>query len=162
YLLVNAVNQRIDKGPVNIVSDPKRPDRAVETGVSCIACHYRGINPKSDQIREYVDKNPKAFARGDAELIRALYVPEAKMKALMDEDAERFRRAVEKTGNKITIAEPVMAVTLRYEADVDLATAAAEAGLPAAGVPAPAGGAGRRARPPRAADGARGPRAPRR
>jgi WD40 repeat protein/mono/diheme cytochrome c family protein len=132
FMLVNAVNQRIDKGPVNIVSDPKRPDRAVETGVSCIACHYRGINPKSDQIRDYVDKNPKAFSRGDAELIRALYAPEAKMKALMDEDAERFRRAVEKTGNKITIAEPVMAVTLRYEADVDLATAAAEAGLSAA------------------------------
>jgi WD40 repeat protein/mono/diheme cytochrome c family protein len=132
YMLVNAINQRIDKGPVNIVSDPKRPDRAVETGVSCIACHYRGINPKSDQIRDYVDRNPKAFSRADAELIRALYVPEAKMKALMDEDAERFRRAVEKTGNKITAAEPVMAVTLRYEADVDLATAAAEAGLPAA------------------------------
>jgi WD40 repeat protein len=132
FMLVNAINQRIDKGPVAIVSDPKRPDRAVETGVSCINCHYRGINPKSDQIRDYVDKNTRAFSRADAELIRALYVPEVKMKSLMDEDAERFRLAVEKTGNRITAAEPVMAVTLRYETDVDLVTAAAEAGLPTA------------------------------
>jgi WD40 repeat protein/mono/diheme cytochrome c family protein len=131
YMLVNAVNERIDKGPVAIVSDPKRPDRAVETGVSCMNCHYTGILPKADQIRAHVDKNPRAFSRADAELIKALYVPEAKMKALMDEDAERFRRALEKTGNKVTAAEPVMTVTLRYEADVDLPTAAAEAGLPA-------------------------------
>jgi mono/diheme cytochrome c family protein len=131
YMLVNAVNERIDKGPLAIVSDPKRPDRAVETGISCMGCHYSGINPKTDQMRAHVDKNPQLFSRADVELIKALYVPEAKMKALMDEDAERFRRALEKTGNKVTAAEPVMTCTLRYEADVDLVAAAAEAGLPA-------------------------------
>ena len=126
YILVNANNQRIDKGNTAIVSDPKRPDRAVEAGVSCMYCHVRGILPKADQIRDHVGKNPKAFSRADAELIRALYVPETKMKALMDEDAERFRKAVEKTGNKIGSAEVVMTMTLRYEADVDLPTLAAE------------------------------------
>jgi WD40 repeat protein/mono/diheme cytochrome c family protein len=129
YMLVNKDNQRIDKGPIAIVSDPKRPDRAVETGVSCMSCHYRGILPKDDQVRDYADKNPKAFSRADAELVRALYVPQKKMRGLMDEDAERFRKALEKTGNKVTAAEPVMAITLRYEADVDLPTVAAEAGL---------------------------------
>jgi WD40 repeat protein len=94
-----------------------------------MSCHYRGINPKDDQIRDHVDKNPKAFSKGDAELIRALYVPAKKMRALMDEDAERFRKALEKTGNKISAFEPVMTLTLRYEGDVDLATAAAELGL---------------------------------
>jgi WD40 repeat protein len=132
YMLVNNNNQRIDKGPIAIVSDPKRPDRAVETGVSCMSCHYRGILPKDDQVHDYVDKNSKAFSRADAEVIRALYAPQKKMRALMDEDAERFRKALEKTGNKVTAAEPVMAITLRYEADVDLPTVAAEAGLPLA------------------------------
>ena len=129
YILVNANNVRQDKGNTAIVSDPKRPDRAVEAGLSCINCHARGINPKVDQIREHVSKNPKAFSRADADLIRALYVPEAKMKALMDEDCERFRKAIEKTGNKIGSAEVVMTMTLQYEADVDLATLAAEAGV---------------------------------
>jgi WD40 repeat protein/mono/diheme cytochrome c family protein len=129
YILVNANNVRTDKGATAIVSDPKRPDRAVEAGVSCINCHARGILPKDDQIRDHVAKNPKAFAKADAELIRALYPPAAKTRALMDEDAKRFRKALEKTGNKIGSAEVVMAMTLRYEADVDAATLAAEAGV---------------------------------
>jgi WD40 repeat protein/mono/diheme cytochrome c family protein len=129
YMIVNANNLRLDKAATAIVSDAKRPDKAVENGVSCMSCHYRGINPKDDQIRDYVDKNPKAFSRGDAELIRALYVPVKKMRALMDEDAERFRKALEKTGNKVSAFEPVMTLTLRYEGDVDLATAASELGL---------------------------------
>jgi WD40 repeat protein/mono/diheme cytochrome c family protein len=130
YMLVNARNERIDKGPTAIVSDPKRPDRAVEAGLSCVGCHARGINPKDDQIRDHLAKNPGAFSRADAERIRALYVPASRMRALMDEDAERFRRAVEKTGGKIgASAETVMTMTLRYEADVDLPALAAEVGL---------------------------------
>src|SRR5262249_32944258 len=54
YVLVNANNQRLDKGPTAIVSDPKRPDRAVEAGISCMNCHARGIIPKDDQIRAHV------------------------------------------------------------------------------------------------------------
>ncbi len=129
YCLVNANDQRQNKGNTAIVSDPKRPDRAVDAGVSCMACHARGINPKDDQIRDHVAKNPKFFKRADAETIRALYVPKEKMRALMAEDSERFRKALEKTGNKVSPTEPVMNATLRYEADVDLPTLAAEIGL---------------------------------
>lgn len=129
YLLVNANNVRQDKGATAIVSDPKRPDRAVESGLSCMACHARGINFKDDQIRAHVAKNRKAFGRKDAELISALYVPKEKMHALMEEDAERFRKAVEKTGNRVDRAEVVMSMTLRYESDVDLPTLAAEVGM---------------------------------
>ena len=58
------------------------------------------------------------------------------MRALMDEDAERFRKALEKTGNKVSASEPVMTATLRYEADVDLPTLAAEVGAEAGGTAA--------------------------
>jgi WD40 repeat protein len=129
YILVNANNVRQNKGATAIVSDPKRPDRAVEAGVSCMNCHATGILQKADQIRAHVAKNPKAFSRADAEVIRALYVPDEKMKRLMDEDAQRFKKAVEKTGNKIGSAEVVMTMTLQYESDVDLPTLAAEAGV---------------------------------
>jgi hypothetical protein len=129
YVLVNANNVRVDKAPTAIVSDAKRPDRAVEAGVSCMHCHARGILPKDDQIRDHVTKNRKAFSRTDAELIHALYPPAKKMRALMEADAERFRKALEKTGNKTTANEVVLAMTLRYEADVDLPTLAAELGV---------------------------------
>ncbi len=129
YVLVNANNVRVNKAPTEIVSDAKRPDRAVEAGLSCMHCHQRGINVKDDQIRDHVGKNKKAFSRADSELVRALYPPAKKMRALMEEDSERFRKAIEKTGNKVTAAEVVLAMTLRYEADVDLPTIAAELGV---------------------------------
>ncbi|HZY90037.1 MAG TPA: WD40 repeat domain-containing protein, partial [Gemmataceae bacterium] len=131
YMLVNANNQRIDKGPTAIVSDAKRPDRAVEVGISCLSCHAAGINFKDDQIRDHVAKNAKSFSRADAALVRALYLPKERTRALMEEDAARFRKALEKTGNKVSPSEVIMTMALRYEADVDLPTLAAEAGVKA-------------------------------
>jgi WD40 repeat protein len=129
YILVNANNVRLDKGPIAIVSDPKRPDRSVEAGVSCMGCHISGILPKDDQIRDHVAKNAKAFSRNDADIVKALYVPKEKMKALMEDDADRYRKAIEKTGARLSAYEVVSTMTLRYEADVDLATLAAEVGV---------------------------------
>src|SRR5262249_23331661 len=96
FMLVNANGVRVDKAPVGIVSDPKRPDRQVETGISCMSCHVRGINFKDDQIRDHVARSPKAFSKVEVETVRALYVPADKMRALMEDDAERYRKAVEK------------------------------------------------------------------
>lgn len=130
FMLVNARNERINKGPVNLVSDPKRPDRAVECAVSCFGCHYTGILPKSDQIRAFVEQNQRHFSRQDIETVRALYVPEEVMRRLMEKDMARFREAVEKTGGRITASEPIMLATLRYEANQDLSAVATEIGLP--------------------------------
>lgn len=129
YMIVNANGVRLDKASTALVSDPKRPDRAVETGISCMSCHYAGINFKDDQIREYVRSNPAAFSPSDAEVVLALYPPAERMRALMQEDAERFRVALEKTGSRVSVFEPIITMTLRYEEDVDLPTAAAETGL---------------------------------
>lgn len=129
FMLVNAAGIRIDKGPIAIVSDPKRPDRAVEPGISCMSCHLAGINPKDDQVRDFVAKNPRAFKRTETEVIRALYVPAERTKKAMEHDAAKYRHAVEATGAKVTKTEPVSTLTMRYEADLDLASAAAEAGF---------------------------------
>lgn len=131
YLLVDRNGRRIDRAPVEIVSDPKRPDRAVETGLSCLSCHVRGILPKADQVRAHVGKNPQAFSKADADTVRALYPPEARMRALMDEDSERFVQALKKLGISPDAVEPITAATLRYEAVMDLSTTLAELGLPA-------------------------------
>jgi WD40 repeat protein len=131
FMLVDANNRRIDKAPTAIVSDPRRPDRAVEPGVSCMSCHLTGIQPKTDQIRSHVVRNPAAFAKSDAEIVRALYPPEKAMTKLMEEDAECYRRAVGQCGCKVTEADPVSVAAVRYEADLDARSAAAEVGLSA-------------------------------
>ena len=129
YIIMKSDNTRIDKGPVAVVSDPKRPDRAVEAGVSCMSCHVTGIIPKADQIREHLDKKPNAFSRTDADTIRALYPGKDKVLAAMEEDGKRYAEAVAKTGAKVARNEAVSTITIKYEADIDLGLAAAEVGL---------------------------------
>ncbi len=129
YLLVNAAGQRIDRAPVEIVSDPNRPDRVVENGVSCMGCHARGIIAKADQVRAHVEKNPNAFGAADAEAVRALYAPAEKTRSLMNQDERRFVVALTKAGVDADGPEPVSAAVKRFEGVLDLPAAAAEVGL---------------------------------
>ncbi len=129
YLLVDAKGQRIDKGPTAIVSDPRRPDRAVENGLSCIACHARGIIDKTDQVRGHVLKNPKAFSPTALETILALYPPPEILAALIRADAKRFQEAVAKTGAPLSTTEPIAALAARFETELDLPLVAAEAAV---------------------------------
>ena len=131
YIIVNAKDQRLDKAPTAIVSDPKRPDRAVEAGVSCMSCHITGILPKADQVRDHVDKNPKAFGRTELSVIKALYPGKDATTKLMEDDAKKYAEAVAKTGAKVSRYEAVSTITLKYEADLDITAAVAEAGVSA-------------------------------
>lgn len=132
YMLVDAQGRQIDKGPTQIVSDPRRPDRAVVNGLSCMSCHSRGIIAKEDQIRPHVQRNRNAFTKDELERILALYGSQEQLSRAMDEDAERFRKAVEKTGAKVSTTEAIVALVQRFEAEMDVTLAAAELGIPAA------------------------------
>jgi len=129
YLLVDAAGQRIDKGPTAIVSDPRQPDRAVVNGLSCMSCHVRGTISKRDQIRQHVERRPESFSTEEVASILAIYPPDDSFETLLREDAKRFARAVEATGGKVGGAEPIVALAQRFEAELDLPLAAAEAGL---------------------------------
>ncbi|MGE0376368.1 MAG: SUMF1/EgtB/PvdO family nonheme iron enzyme [Planctomycetaceae bacterium] len=129
YLLVDASGKRIDKGPVNIVSDPQRPDRSVINGLSCMTCHTAGMIPKADQIRASVEKNPGAFADDERKTIFSLYPRTETINRLMDQDKERFVRALEQAGISSTKQDPILQLARRFEQELDLSIAAAEAGL---------------------------------
>ncbi len=130
YFLVDRNGKRIDRGPVEIVSDPQRPDKAVEAGLSCMSCHAAGFIHKADQVRAHVLKNPQAFPKADIDTVKGLYPSDPKFRSLIDEDNKRFLQALANLGVKKDDApEPVTTVTLRYEGVIDLAGAAAEAGL---------------------------------
>jgi WD40 repeat protein/mono/diheme cytochrome c family protein len=131
YMLVDGAGRRIDRAPVEIVSDPKRPDRVVENGLSCMSCHAQGVIAKADQVRAHVLKSRASFAAAEVASVKALYPTEAALKARFDEDAERFTRALAKLGIRADEPEPVSAAALRYEGTLDLATMAAELGLQA-------------------------------
>jgi tetratricopeptide (TPR) repeat protein len=129
YFLTTGAGKRLDKGPLAIVSDPRRPDRAVENGISCMSCHARGLVPKDDQVREHVLKNLAAFSREDRDTVLALYPPREKFAALVRADSRRFQEAVAKTGAPLSASEPVVAAALHFEAEMGLPLVAAEAGV---------------------------------
>jgi WD40 repeat protein len=131
YMLVDGNGRRVERAAIEIVSDPNRPDRFVEAGLSCMNCHARGLLAKADQVRAHIAQNPNAFSQEDREAVQSLYPPEATLRALMEADTERYLHALAKTGVSANEPEPIFSTALRYEATVDLALAAAEAGLSA-------------------------------
>jgi mono/diheme cytochrome c family protein len=129
YLLVDGSGKRIDQGPTSIVTDPKQLDRTVTNGVSCMSCHYTGTIPKTDEVGAAVRANPKAF-KNSADIL-ALYRDPKELGAVLDEDAKRFAGALGKIGisSLSRSGEPVSAMALRFQQELDLRTAACEFGL---------------------------------
>jgi serine/threonine-protein kinase len=87
YLLVNGKDERIDEGPIQVVSDPLKTSGtpAIVTGVSCMACHKHGTIPFTDTVRE----GSAVFADAERHLKR-LYPGAKKMGQLVREDEDRF------------------------------------------------------------------------
>jgi formylglycine-generating enzyme required for sulfatase activity len=129
YLLVDAAGQRLDQAPPNLVTNRKNPKEPVVNGISCMTCHTRGVIDKADQVREQAENNAGAFTRAERESILALYPPHARFAALLQEDADRFAAAVKKTGAPLTGTDPVVELASRYDWELDLSLAAAEAGV---------------------------------
>jgi hypothetical protein len=128
YMIIDAEGRRIDKGPVEVVSDPKRPDRAVETGLSCMGCHVNGLIEKGDQVSAQMEKRMGKRPVGHGRFGETYG---GQFDTLLAKDAQRFQGALKQTGAHVCKADPVLAVALRYEAPLDLGLAAAEVGLPA-------------------------------
>ena len=129
YLLVDERGDRINVGPTNIVSDPKRVDRAVTNGVSCMSCHYSGVIPKKDEIGIAVQRNRRAFE--EHEEILALYRDQEELDELFDKDTKRFSSVLSSLGitNLSRSGESISAMSLRFQEDIDLNQVACEFGL---------------------------------
>jgi hypothetical protein len=129
YMIVNKDGNRIDSAPIEIVSDPYRQDHVVINGLSCMGCHSRGLIDKVDQVRSTVLQNRNVYSEEEVEHVLALYPEASRFATLLGQDRERFSKAVAKTGGPVEDSNPVVEVSLRFDADLDLQTAAAEIGL---------------------------------
>ena len=91
--LVNGTGERINVGPIEVVSDPLKTSGTPEivTGVSCMACHKNGMIPFEDRIRA------SSVALGEPERhVQKLYPEKKTMDELVERDAQRFLNALEK------------------------------------------------------------------
>src|SRR5262245_48482968 len=138
YLLADAQGRRIDTAPLEIVSDRNQPDDPlIRNGRSCISCHFAGMKSFRDDVRPAIQR--QGLPPGDLDRALALYVPQDTIDRAVTEDESRFLRAEDKLGGKYAKGapdtnaqtEPINALSRRFQSELPMALAAAEAGLEA-------------------------------
>ena len=127
YYLVNASGSRLDAAPIDIVSNPAASDPTVRNGISCLGCHTEGMKTFEDQVRAVIESNTNP-TYDKAQALR-LYVEKSKMDALVSEDMERYRVALDATGGMFDDIEPISRFHEAFQGPVDVAYAAAVVGL---------------------------------
>ena len=127
YYVVNASGFRLDAAPIGIVSNPAASDPTVRNGLSCFGCHTEGMKPFVDQVRPVIESD--ATPTYDKAQALRLYVPQAEIDALVQEDKERFSQALAATGGSINDIEPIARFHEAFQGSVDVAYAAAVVGL---------------------------------
>ncbi len=146
YLLVDGQDRRIDKGPIEVVSDPAgfSGTPVVVNGISCMACHKNGMRPApADQIR-----TGKGILGEARERVKLLYPERAELNRAIERDQQLFLASLEraigpylrqdsvsKTLPITELPEPVSETARTYYAvrdDLDAVTVASELYLPSA------------------------------
>ena len=127
YLLVDAGGNRLDAAPISIVSNPAASDPTVRNGLSCIGCHTEGMKDFGDQVRTVVEQNPNPPFNKDRAL--RLYTDQATMDALVKEDTQRYREALEAADGVFGGIEPIQRFHEAFQGPVDASHAAASVGL---------------------------------
>lgn len=129
YMVVDAAGKRLDKNPITLGTDLLAPDRVSAPGLSCMGnCHYaHGFEKISDEVRFAV---LAALPAGvDADTIRGLFPTQDKLDALIEGDRQSYERAAGAIGVDLSLEHAPYKTVERYQADVDLALAAALLGL---------------------------------
>lgn len=129
YYLANSRGNRIDEGPIDLVSGTKlRP--VITNGISCMDCHSRGLIVKDDEIRTHALASD--FPEEVKAKISALYPETSDMHRLFETDIEQHVSALRKIGIDDKKSDPVNAMVNIYESDLNPLQAASEIGLPLA------------------------------
>jgi serine/threonine-protein kinase len=138
YLLVDDKGQRIDAGPIEVVSDALKTSgtAAIVPGLSCMACHRQGMIPFKDTVRDGL-----AVAGAARDKVERLYPVQPEMDKLLARDESRFLKALDlataiflKVGEDkdkaiVDFAEPVGAVARAYLKDLGPNEVAADLGF---------------------------------
>ena len=127
YYVSDASGNRINEAPIEIVRNSAASDPVVRNGLSCISCHIEGMKTFEDEVRAVFEEAPDGPERDQ---VLRLYVKQSVMDAFVEEDTERYREALEKTGGVFGEVEPVHRFYEEFQhGPVNAARAAAAVGL---------------------------------
>ncbi len=127
YYVTNASGFRLDDAPINIVSNPAASDPTVRNGLSCFGCHTEGMKTFEDEVRSVIESS--ATPTYDKAQALRLYVEQSEMDALLQEDTNRYKQALEATGGAFGGIEPISRFHEVFQGTVNASYAAAVVGL---------------------------------
>ena len=127
YYLSDTGGRRLDAAPINIVRNLAASDPTVRNGLSCIGCHTEGMKDFEDQVRGVIQRNPNPPFNKDRAL--QLYTDKATMAGLVAEDTDRYKQALEATGDVFGGIEPIQRFHEAFQRPLDASHAAAAVGL---------------------------------
>lgn len=130
YLIVDAQGTRLDEAPIAVVVDSERKplnSPVVVNGISCMACHDRGIRRFRDTIR----KSHALFGE-DREAVQRIFTSRTEMDDIIAADEARFLQALEIAIRPFDVelqaAEPISSISKFYVGNLSLADVACELG----------------------------------
>lgn len=141
FYLAKADGEQIAEGPIAIVRDPQQfsGSNAIVNGISCMGCHRQGFIPFTDTLR---DGFKRQQGQTVADKVLKIFPPQEQLNRLIDEDRDRYLKALEKacldflrTGPDdarpmSAFPEPITSVSKRYDRKLKLADLARELLLP--------------------------------
>ena len=127
YYLSDAAGNRLDVAPIQIVRNPAADDPTVRNGISCIGCHTEGMKTFEDEVRAAIEQNPNPLF--DKIHALRLYIEKETMETLVQEDTDRYKTALKKTGGTLGGIEPVQRFHEVFWGPIDADHAAAAIGL---------------------------------
>ena len=128
YYLSDARGNRLDKAPVEIVSNPATRDPTVRNGISCIGCHTEGMKTFEDEVRQAIEQAPSPLY--DRTHALRLYVEQDVMNRLVAFDKQRYEMSlVAATGETVSEIEPISRFYEIFNSTLDASHAAAALGL---------------------------------
>ncbi len=143
YMLTTHEGKRLDRAPIEIVQDDNRQDKVIINGISCIACHDKGIKPPirvtdlskrtlatmEDEVRPLVEA-AGILDFAERKLVEKLYPEPAVLQAAVKEDFERFVAAEKAaTGGRSGAEEPVLGLYKEFRGAVTSRKLSAEFGM---------------------------------
>jgi len=143
YMLTTNTGKRLDRAPIEIVQDDNRQDKVILNGISCMACHDKGMKPPikvtdlskrtlatmEDEVRVLVEA-AGTLDFSEKKLLEKLYPEPSVLQAAVKEDFDRFTKAeAEATGGRSGAAEPVFGLYKEFRGAVTAHKLAAEFGM---------------------------------
>jgi hypothetical protein len=114
----------------DILFDTLQDDFRVRTAVSCMTCHARGYLQIRDEVRPFAEDRRFDFSADELEAIRDLYPGVELMDAVIATDRLVYQDALDRAGVPTDVSDPISDTFLRFNADVRLADAAGDLGVP--------------------------------